>query len=273
MTTFFGLDGEMSTADLEHGGRLIQIGVTAHTNPDGTETAGSEAFSMLLNPGEHAWDLVAEGVHGHNQSDVSNAAPAAEVDQLLKDWLIANGAHPRRRENTIAIGFNVGGFDMPHVAAVLPLSYALFCRRTVDLNAICFTLDGANYFNDGTPRSWKGWKKLAKTYAERTIATLEADSPSAAAQAHDAGYDALLHLHVWRFLRAATHGAPFALPENEVPPVDSETHARALIKALGLDEATKTTGIPHEFLAQWSSGGRATNANHLAALDRAYRAL
>jgi hypothetical protein len=118
--SYFGLDGEMSSSDLDDGGRLIQIGVTAHSNVDGSEADGTEAFCMLLNPGPNFRAVVAEAVHGYTAEEVDNAAPAAEVDRALVAWLLEHGAHPTRRGRTIPVGFNVGAFDMPHVAKVLP---------------------------------------------------------------------------------------------------------------------------------------------------------
>jgi hypothetical protein len=265
---FFGVDGEMSSSDLDKGGRLIQIGVTAHTNIDGTLTKGDDAFCTLLNPGPNTWSAIAEGVHGFTPADVNQATPATVVDDLLVRWLLDRGADRKRRVNTIPLGFNVGAFDMPHIAAVLPKTSALFSRRTIDLNAVCFTLDGAEY--GGSARSWDEWKALASTYAERTIAGLGSRGD---VQAHDAGYDALLHLHAWRFLRGFAHGAPFSMPSNEVAAPASKTRALALIAAHGTAGAAKFTGIPEEFLVQWSRGGRAAHLGHLAALDQAFQLL
>lgn len=205
MTLFFGLDGEMSAADLPEGGRLIQIGIAAHTLTDGTTlTAGSEAFSMMMNPGEMYWEPVAAGVHGIPREAIEQAAPAAEVDEALYQWLIEHGARANRRENTVAVGFNVGSFDLPHLAAVLPRSHSLFNRRSLDLNAVCFTLDGATLA--GVSASAETWKTAAKDYAVATLERL-----GYVENQHDAGYDALLHLHVWRFLKAACAGQPITV--------------------------------------------------------------
>lgn len=264
-TTFFGLDGEMSSADLSEGGRLIQIGVAAHTTSDGSEALNPEFFGAILSPGPNTWSLIAEGVHGFTEAEIAAATPAADVDLMLVDWLVAHGADPRRRGNSIPIGFNVGAFDMPHVALVLPRASALFSRRTVDLNAICFTLDGADY--DGLARRWDGWKDLASTYAARMIASL---IPDATTQAHDAGYDALLHLHAWRFLRAYTRGSALPMPLNVVPKPQSQTQASTVIQACGMAGAVELTGIPAEFLGQWAKGGRAANRVYLDGLDQTF---
>jgi hypothetical protein len=260
---FFGLDGEMSSSDLDRGGRLIQIGVTAHANEDGTLTPGVEAFCMLLNPGPNHRELVADAVHGFTEDDIANAEPAAKVDGFLVDWLLAHGAHPKRRGRTIPVGFNVGAFDMPHVARVLPRASALFSRRTLDLNAVCFNLDGARF--EGAAVDADGWKEMSQTYAKRTIAAL-----GAAGDAHDAGYDSLVHLHAWRFLRSVSHGEPLPFPSNDVPQPRSQMMARSVIAGLGVDAAVASSGIPREFIVQWSRGGRATNKVYLDALQTLY---
>jgi hypothetical protein len=262
---YFGLDGEMSSADLDAGGRLIQLGVTAHQNIDGTDARGDEAFSVIFNPGPNDWALIAEGVHGFSQAEIAAAMPATEADDLLAAWLIEHGADPKRRGQSIPVGFNVGAFDMPHVAAVLPKTSALFSRRTVDLNALCFTLEGFAF--DGEEQTMDWWILLSKFYATRTIATLLADTGT---QAHDAGYDALLHLHAWRFLRSVTHGEPFEMPTNIVEPPRSQTRAGALIARFGLADAATRTGIPAVVLNQWCRGGRAANPVWVAALEHSF---
>jgi hypothetical protein len=87
----------------------------------------------------------------------------------------------------------------------------MFARRTVDLNAVCFTLDGARF--DGTATDADGWKELSQTYAHRTIAAL-----GTTGDAHDAGYDSLVHLHAWRFLRSVSQGEPTGTSREVQPP-------------------------------------------------------
>jgi hypothetical protein len=258
---FFGLDGEMSSSDLDKGGRLIQIGVTAHTNLDGTVAIGDEAFCALLNPGPNFWAPIAEAVHGFTEAEVAAALPASVVDDHLVEWLLAHGADLKRRGNTVPIGLNVGAFDMPHVAAALPRTSAMFARRTVDLNAILFTLDGASY--DGAKLGVDEWKTLALKFADRTIAGLRVGSEG---QAHDAGYDALQALHAWRFLRSVVHRDALPMPVNEVPAAKSQTDALEVLAALGVERAVEMTGVPRDFLIQWSRGGRAVRTDYLAAI-------
>jgi hypothetical protein len=268
--TFFGLDGEMSDAAISDGGRLIQIGVTPHFNLDGSEAIGNETFSALLNPGRMGWSRRAEAVHGFTRAQIKAAKPAAIVDEELESWLLSHGADLDNREDTIILGFNVGSFDLPHVSLVLPRSAALLSRRTIDLNALCFTLEGFPYYPDPNPIGWHTWKTLATRYANRTIATLTEGSVLAA---HDAGYDALLHLHVWRFLRAAMRGTPLPMPKNIIPVPESQIMALSLMQAYGADKAAEISGVPRDFILGWSQNGHATRKILLNRMRKAYNAL
>lgn len=259
----FGLDGEMSAANFEDGGRLIQIGLAAHATPDGSIHDTPPTFSSLINPGTHHWDPRAAAVHGYSPEEVAAAPPAAHVDEQTVAWLQSHGV--ARDRSAVPVGFNVGAFDLPHVAAVLPRTARLLARRTVDLNAICFTLAGMPY--QGTPATWSGWKRMASTYAERTIAATTSRSETA----HDAGYDALLHLHAWRFLRAATHGAPLPIPQDPVTGYarDVKTAANRLLQTVGLPDACAITGYSPPQLKGWAAGGRTTDPRALQALTAA----
>lgn len=273
----FGLDGEMSGNDLSTGSRLIQIGVTSNTSPDGNLNPGWETFSATLNPGPMDWQPIAEGVHGFTEKEIAAAEPAASVDDRLEKWLLAQGIDKKHRGDVVPVGFNVGQFDMPFLRHSLPKSAALFSRRSIDINALCFSLDGAKYLNNGTHLSWEGWKRFAKQYAAGKIEELKKVATSSQVldmQEHDAGYDALVHLHAWRFLKAKMHGEPFTMPAYIPPAPVSETQSLAVLKKFGGPEkAALATGVPEHFLRMWATGGRATRENYLALLNSAYVAL
>lgn len=246
---FFGVDGEMSGADLAAGGRLIQIGLACHTRTDGAVADPPEVFSSLINPGDMVWDPRAAVVHGVSRDEVAAAPAAAEVDAACVAWLAGHGILAPRR--AIAVGFNIAAFDLPHLAAVLPRTAALFSRRSVDLNAVCFTLEGASY--QGTVPTWAGWRRMAMTYAQRTIAAEQTGG-----SAHDAGYDALLHVHAWRFLRAASHGEPLPMPNAVVDGLSRQVQVAAgrLLAAVGPQQAAALTGFTVTQVTGWSAGGR-----------------
>lgn len=265
------LDGEMTGADITRGHRLIQVGAAFHSSPAGDELPGLDAFSMLVNPGEHVWDLGAEGIHGITPDEVAAAAPAEEVDELFYEWLIAHGAEAGRR-SLIPVGFNIANFDVPHFQAVLPKSAALFSHRSIDLNAVIYTLDGAAGPGSSGPLSDAEWKRFAKGHAQAEIERLCAANPDIEIHAHDAGYDALLHLHVWRYLRAATHGAPLPVTLREEQAPATQVWAQALLDIHGAAQASALTAIPAEFLQGWAKGGRATRTDWIDALESAYLA-
>lgn len=191
-----GLDGEMSSAELNDGGRLIQAGIAVRG------PRGLAVTSQLISWPQMAWDPQAAQVHQLTRATVDAAPPAAEVDALLEEWLTNHGGTPGRR-NLITVGFNVGAFDHPFFRHALPRTMAMVSRRSIDLNAVTMTLDGwdPNPRNAG-PRRWTGWKRSAKTAARAALA--DSGVPG---REHDAGYDAALALAAWEWLREQIHNA------------------------------------------------------------------
>ena len=183
---FLGLDGEMSSSELSEGGKLIQIGIS---------TLDGNNRSYTMNPGECQWSEEAEAVHGLPLELVQSFRPAAEVDEDLYEFLMSIGADPKRRSKTIPVGFNVGAFDMPFVKDSLPKSYSLFSRKTVDLNALCFALDYS--VDNGHVVNAETWKKRAKAYAVEKIGM---------ENQHDAGWDSLMHIYCFEYLRQIIKG-------------------------------------------------------------------
>jgi hypothetical protein len=173
----------MSSSELAEGGKLIQIGLSTE---DGYQV------SMNMNPGECQWSERAFEVHGITLESLQSAPLPDEVDSQVYDWLIAIGADTNNRGKTIPVGFNVGAFDMPFVKDSLPKTYSLFSRRTVDLNALCFALDYKE--ENGMPVKAETWKKKAKEYAIKKIGT---------ENQHDAGWDSLMHIFCFEFLKGA----------------------------------------------------------------------
>ena len=184
-----GLDGEMSSAELDQGGRLIQAGLAVRV--DGR----LEVFSELIGWDELEWSEEAAAVHGIDRADIAAASRSEEVDQRVYEWLLARGGRAKRRR-LVATGFNVAGFDLPFFRHALPRTMALVSRRSVDLNAVCMTLGGWAT-PTGPTRTWTGWKDGLKSAADAEIARL-----GISGHAHDAGYDAAQALLGWEWLRA-----------------------------------------------------------------------
>jgi hypothetical protein len=173
---YVGLDGEMSSSELDRGGRLLQIGLALENGA---------SYSAMINPGEMLWDEKAVSVPGFTRDMLPLMPNFEDVDRNAYEFLVAQGADPRRRTKTVPVGWNVGAFDMPFVRTTLPATYSLFSRRTVDLNAICFALDGEDNLN------FESWKKLSKEYAIEKIGYEDA---------HDAGWDAKMSLYCFEYL-------------------------------------------------------------------------
>lgn len=173
---YVGLDGEMSGTEVTEGARLIQIGLAL---PNGS------SYVAYINPGEMLWDEESAAVHKIERTALPSSENADQVDQNAFDFLVGQGADAKRRLNTIPVGWNVGAFDMPFVKESLPKTYSLFSRRTVDLNALCFALDGKDDWDFET------WKKMSKQYAIERIGY---------ENAHDAGWDARMSLLCFEYL-------------------------------------------------------------------------
>jgi hypothetical protein len=237
-----GLDGEMSSASLADGGRLIQAGLAARTSD------GIEIFTSLISwdDSDLTWDARAEAVHGIARHQLHTAPTPAHVDIAAQQFLTrhfpdatspaadgdgreadydstpdpaedhgasyrdtgdrkpeAPGTREPRQTRTrlVTVGFNVAAFDHPFFRHALPHTTSLISRRAVDLNALCFALDGWDPNpNITTPRTWTGWKRSAKRYANARLTT--EGHPGAD---HDAGWDAAQALYALEYLRAHIH--------------------------------------------------------------------
>jgi hypothetical protein len=183
---FLGIDGEMSSSEIDSGGKLIQIGVCIRT------AEGLTSYQALINPGEMEWCEEAAAVHQIPRQTVELQGRSQDsVDQELYQWLVNYGANPKRREKTVAVGFNIIGFDMPFIKKQLPKTYSLLSRRMADLNAMLWLLHGK--VDNGMPVNFETWKTRAMDYA---ASTLEDFKP------HDAEWDAKRHLLCFEYLRS-----------------------------------------------------------------------
>lgn len=182
---FVGLDGEMSGTELSDGARLIQIGLALP----------NAAYVANINPGEMSWDPEAEAVHKIPRENLPSNPNADVVDANAYSFLVSLGADPKRRNKTIPVGWNVGSFDMPFVKETLPNLNSLFSRRTVDLNALCFALDGKE--ENGMRVNAETWKARSKEYAIKKIGYEDA---------HNAGWDAKMSLYCFEYLSMQMKG-------------------------------------------------------------------
>lgn len=212
---YFGLDGEMTGADLDRGCRLIQIGVAVAVDEDGTPRDASDVtdgpscrldvYESLVgwrSDDEVTYQDAGMAVHGVTIDQIMAATHRDQVDTDLTRWLEARGATERPRR-VRPIGFNVNGFDLPFLADALPNANARFSRRPVELNSATATLAGVVQLS-GSPATEKGLKRAAKRWAASELD----GHPQLAAGWHSAGYDAAAAVLVWRWLRWAASGRP-----------------------------------------------------------------
>lgn len=194
MIRFIGLDGEMTSSDLAGGGALIQLGLSAFV--DGEMKSISFGINPYWDGDDIDWSEDAAAVHGITREEVYEFESPGLIDLALFSWMQATvGAKVSKRRDNIPVGFNVGAFDMPFVQKLLPHTFSLFSRRTVDLNALCFALD--RKVENGMPVKFDTWKKRAKLYAIEKIGY---------ENQHDAGWDAMMHLHSFEYLRDVMNG-------------------------------------------------------------------
>lgn len=183
MITYIGLDGEMSSADINSGGKLIQIGLAKFDNGELVST------SELLNPGMMDWQEEAYGVHKIEKWEVETLGKApAEVDPGLADWVSTT----KSRRDVVAVGFNVGSFDFPFLSQTLPILKSRLSRRSVDLNSIIFALSD----NDHEVQRIKA---DSKAYAHQKMEGLFDGRRN---REHDAEFDAVMSLYCFEYLRS-----------------------------------------------------------------------
>lgn len=183
MINYIGLDGEMSGTELASGHKLIQIGLAKLVDGKMVST------SSLLNPGDMAWSEEAQAVHQFTQETIVKDGLLPEsVDAELADWVSIKPD----KQRTIAVGFNVGSFDMPFVSETLPILRSRLSRRSVDLNSILFALSN-------TDGQFQKIKSKAKAYAEEKMSGMFEGFKD---RQHDAEYDAVMALYCFEYLRS-----------------------------------------------------------------------
>lgn len=182
MINYIGLDGEMSGIDINNGHKLIQIGLAKMVDGEMTST------SSLLNPGKMSWSEEAESVHLFSRDRIKKEGREPKsVDHELADWVSLKPD----RQRTIAVGFNVGSFDMPFVSQTLPVLKSRMSRRSVDLNSILFAMSDSD-------REFQKFKKASKNYA---IEKMDGMFEGFKDRQHDAEYDAVMALYCFEYLR------------------------------------------------------------------------
>ena len=173
-----GLDIETTGTDV-NSHELIQIGVYDPISED----------RFVLDVGHDVWLQNEESmkVTGFTEDRIRTAPRSEVVDALLTDWL---GKHGIGAMDAVPVGFSVGQFDMPFVRKTLPTAATRIGWRSIDLNAVAFTVE------DVTGIDPAKMKRKASKFAEEQGAR-RGWTP----RWHDAGWDAYAAWNMYLFFR------------------------------------------------------------------------
>lgn len=192
MIRLIGLDFESSGANPWGESAPIQIGMNVWASS--TEKPFDSSFRSFIGGwdfrNEWEWNEEAFGVHGIPQDRLEKAPRIHEVDVRAATWMYDNDMGTRRMWNVI-VGWNVGGFDRQFVTRHMPNLNRLLSYRTLDLNAVVFSLAG------GSELKFKKIKGAAKEYADNRIGEC---------MRHDALTDARAALYEYEFLQDLAKG-------------------------------------------------------------------
>lgn len=198
---FAGMDGEMTGSRVEEH-ELIQIGLAL---------SESEVFCSRIAWDSFNYDPEALEVIGVTPEEVKKGPSAAEVDELLVQWLKDKGIEKR---SIVPVGWEVAAFDKPFIRKSLPKFFQYLHFHSVELNSVIYTFGDVMPYQGVRPNS-ATWKKMAKFAATFNIKCEEARWP----KKHDAGEDAVMGLMSWRWLRnimAAGNPGHLEVEEKEV---------------------------------------------------------
>lgn len=260
----------MTGTSLNDGAELLQIaavGPLPVMSPSSLsiDSRAQQVYQSTVGITESAhWSIEAESIHGITKEEALKGRNVDLVDVEFSNWLIGLGARSKQRL-IVPVGFNVGSFDMKFIKRFLPKSFGLFTRRAVDLNGICFSMEGLEYY--GEEKSADQWKQLAIQYGRYR---LKLTGETKFADAHDAEFDAWVHAYAWEFLKESIRGRDINIGYSETDTDSIQFVIASLRETLTLNEISLSTGIPSEFLRGWSRGGRARNKEWITSLRQLY---
>lgn len=144
-------------------------------------------------------DPKAMEVNGFTEERCMNAPLADIVDAKLCVFMAQQEAQLGHDLVLVPVGWNVGAFDMPYVRRALPCFSEYVTRRSVDLNAVCFTAA------DMLGMKFDALKKHVKraAAADMTATPIEVNYAGERWKAHDAGWDARNALACWYQIKRA----------------------------------------------------------------------
>lgn len=174
--TFVGLDIETTGLSRAQNHRLIQIGWALADD----DFSGSDVYPE----GSLNIDAESMAINGFTLERIAAAALGSSVDRnIANQQLNFHGG-----ELAVAVGWNVGSFDLPFIRADLPLTAAQFSHRCVDLTGICIM--------DAHRRGIENYRDLKQDWQNAAEKALGGNG-----KWHDAIWDARAALKVWELLR------------------------------------------------------------------------
>lgn len=196
---YIGLDFE--TSGVDHGRNApIEIGIATEWGNVFDSTIGrwkwtDEKHPMEVDPltRRYEWSDEAEGIHGIGRSELATAPNALAVDQEALRWIRTMVGTDAKQ--IIAVGWNIAAFDFPFLREYLPATSKAMSYRSVDLNAVLFTIIEAELKDaSGDPWTYYGLKSFVKSMAADAIADQTGIDETAW---HRAGYDALASIYAF----------------------------------------------------------------------------
>lgn len=183
---YVGCDFETTGTDPWGLAAPIQIGLALPSGYKRTELIGKWKWD------EYEWNEVSESIHKIPQAEIDKARPAWQVDILLAADLLTQ-LKKADRMWTVAVGWNVGGFDRQFITRHFPALNKVLSYRCADLNSAIFALVGTS------EKDYAKLKEEAKAFAasklkEENLRLMIDVGP------HDAGYDAREALWAFYYL-------------------------------------------------------------------------
>lgn len=207
---YWGLDLECSGSDVNVAG-AIQLGLASPV-PFSSMFCYTTGGWSWIDQKEEAdprnriahWSEEAFNVHKIPMHKVDSSRKVASVDAMAAEWVMEETRTAEKRER-IVVGWNVAGFDMAFVRRDYPKLAASLSYRSVDLNAILFSLVDNLKNPAGTQWTYTELKAFVKARATEHARYAIADGDNVGEandlRAHNAGFDAMESLYSFYVLR------------------------------------------------------------------------
>lgn len=169
MITYIGMDFEASGTNPWGMHVPIQLGFALSHDREAESLIGG------WNWNEWEWQEEAFGVHGITKDRLLGAPRVADADILLAASLLNMGVKSKERMWNVPVGWGVAGYDQQFITRWFPCLRRLLSRRSVDLNALTYSLAG---------ESEREYGNIKKRVKRETAESLMSEDW------HDALYDA-----------------------------------------------------------------------------------